>query len=73
VLTQKVQLPIPHFSLPHPIDTAADLGGPDRVMSIPGCSTQKRILRLEDAKLIRSGLFTEGDGSSAPTLLYASA
>jgi hypothetical protein len=27
-------------------------------MSIPGCSTQKRILRLEDAKLIRSGLFT---------------
>jgi hypothetical protein len=42
-------------------------------MSIPGCSTEKRILRLEDAKLIRSGLSTEGDKSSEPTPLYGSA
>jgi hypothetical protein len=42
-------------------------------MSIPGCSTEKRILRhLEDAKLIRYGLFTEADESSEPILLYGS-
>ena len=42
------------------------------MMSIPGCSTEKRILRhleVEDAKLIRSGLSTEGDESSEPILL----